>query len=368
MKRIPLTRGKFALVDDEDYDDLMQWKWCASSTSHTFYSVRGRKAEEETGPTKIYMHRAIMRPEPHLHIDHINGDGLDNRRCNLRSCINSQNQMNKGSKRNASSKYIGVSWDKALSKWRAQIIKDRKRTHLGLFNSEIEAALAYDTAARTLHGEFAQLNFNSGNGKGNSKMGLGLPTGASGDFVVYIKYNAKAGRWYTKNDAGEEYEVEKPRMVVDFHNIKTGAFKYGAGVAPELNFDTVLGNGDAAMPDDKFKRGFLVNVFSPKIGGIREFSSTAGAVNEVVNKLYDEFDSAPERAQGMLPVIACTGVTPTESKHGTNYKPVMVIEKWTKRPNELSGSSKPAAVISAPAAVIPPPAAPVAVPAEDDPF
>jgi hypothetical protein len=207
--------------------------------------------------------------------------------------------------------------------------------------------------------------------KERKKMGLGLPTGGGGDFVTYLKYNAKAGRWYTKDDDGNEYEVEKPRMIMDFANIKTGAFKFQAGVAPEMNFDTSIGSGDAAMPDDKFKRGFVVHVFSPKIGGLRELSATSGTMNEVINDLYDQFDSAPEKAQGKVPVVACTGVMPIEGKHGTNYKPVMTLEKWADRPAELkngAAESKPA-----PAAVVPPPAEPVPAPAaptpaEDDPF
>jgi len=98
-------------------------------------------------------------PPPGMIVDHINRNGLDNRRCNLRIGTIAQNAMNKRGQRNASSRFKGVTWSHHVSKWVASINEGGKRRHLGCFVSEIEAALAYDAAARILHGDWACLNF-----------------------------------------------------------------------------------------------------------------------------------------------------------------------------------------------------------------
>ena len=189
--------------------------------------------------------------------------------------------------------------------------------------------------------------------------GLGLPTGGGGDFVPYCKYNAKAGRWYTKNDAGEEFEVQNFKAYFDFPNIKTGLFKFAAGEAPEQRFDSAVGTGDAADGGDpKFKRGFQLNVFNPKaLGGVREFSSTAGAVNGQMNMLYGAYAEAPEAKEGKIPMVECTGVTPVESKHGINYEPQLKIVKWGARPDDFDAVGGAEEAAPAPAQT-PPPAAP----------
>jgi hypothetical protein len=203
-------------------------------------------------------------------------------------------------------------------------------------------------------------------------MGLGLPkAGDGGDFITYVKYNAKAGRWYTKPEAGgDEYEVQQVTAVVDIENIKTGLMKFMAGSAPEYHFDSSVGAQDAEVPDGgaKFKRGFQVLMYAEKSWqGVREFSATAGVVNESMNKLYDAWESAPEKAQGQLPVVSCTGVAPVESKHGTNYQPILQIVGWTDRPAALQANAAPQAAQPAPAAApqaaVPPPAPPAADPA-----
>lgn len=178
-------------------------------------------------------------------------------------------------------------------------------------------------------------------------MGLGLPTGGSGDFVPFCKYNAKAGRWYSKDDAGDEFEVEKFKAYFDFANIKTGLFKFAAGQAPQQVLDSAAGSGDAVAPDgdSTFKRGFQLNVFSPKLGGVREFSSTAGVVNGPMNILYDEW-LADE--SGNTPMVECKKVNAIEGKHGTNFEPELKITKWGKRPVEFDATPEPKQAAPAP--------------------
>ena len=165
-KEILLTQSQIAIVDDADFEWLNQWKWCAQQShmpeeDYTFYVVRHIRSGVKT--TKIYMHRLILGLRSTEQGDHINGDGLDNRRCNLRSCSHSQNQMNSRKRRGCSSQFKGVSWDKARHKWQAYIRVNGKKQHFGRHTSELEAARAYDSAARELFGEFARPNLEAAN-------------------------------------------------------------------------------------------------------------------------------------------------------------------------------------------------------------
>ncbi len=157
MKSILLTRGKSALVDDEDFDRVNPFKWHAVKTSSgNYYAARygpGKKGSREY----IYMHGFILGCKGP---DHRNGDGLDNRRENLRPATHQQNLQGKCRKRaNTSSKYRGVFWAVREGKWMAAIHVGKRKPYLGSFSDELEAARAYDTAARRFFGEFAALNF-----------------------------------------------------------------------------------------------------------------------------------------------------------------------------------------------------------------
>lgn len=152
VRRIPLTRGKFAIVDDEDYDRLSQHKWCAVDRRRQCYAQR-----KEHGKT-IRMHREILQVPAGLVFDHRNHNGLDNRKCNLRICTPSQNSQNRRPQQGGSSRYKGVWWEQAKGKWRAVISHQGRTIHIGYYDYEVDAAIAYDDMAIELFGEFAYLN------------------------------------------------------------------------------------------------------------------------------------------------------------------------------------------------------------------
>lgn len=164
MKEIHLTKGQRTLIDDEDHKWLNQYKWFARKGSNGvgYYAIRSSKRINGK-QFDIRMHRIIMQLKrgDSKEVDHINGNGLDNRRSNLRTCTRQQNQFN-SRPRIGTSKYKGVTWfeiNGKYGKWCAKIRKSGKTTHLGYFKDEIEAAKAYDAKAKILFGEFARPNF-----------------------------------------------------------------------------------------------------------------------------------------------------------------------------------------------------------------
>lgn len=169
MRVIALTNHMNAFVDDEDFEYLNQWKWQAAKAHNTFYATRSDNSF--TPKRTVKMHRVIMNLEhgdAHL-VDHINHNGLDNKKSNLRICTDSQNNSNRTSIKNSSSKFLGVTLKIKRRRttdnkfWYAQIRKDGKTLFLGSFpyteNGEKAAAEMYDKHAKLLHGEFANLNF-----------------------------------------------------------------------------------------------------------------------------------------------------------------------------------------------------------------
>jgi hypothetical protein len=152
-KEIELTNGGIAIVDDEDYEELLKYKWHKKIDGYAARTVY-EKGKFQT----IRMHREIMDAPKGFDVDHVNGNRLDNRKTNLRKATRSQNVMNKGKLSNNKSGYKGVYWDSQTKKWRACIRVNGKLINLGRFQDKDEAALEYNKAAIFYHKEFAFLN------------------------------------------------------------------------------------------------------------------------------------------------------------------------------------------------------------------
>lgn len=158
MKRIPLTQGKTALIDDEDAP-LAAFRWYAHRNRLAWYVMRrlGRRTSE-------YLHRVVWarahpgEPMPR-ELDHIDGDGLNCRRSNLRAASGAENARNRRLRKDNTSGFKGVSWHRPRAKWVAYIQVAGKNRYLGLFSDRETAARAYDVAAREHYGDFAALNF-----------------------------------------------------------------------------------------------------------------------------------------------------------------------------------------------------------------
>lgn len=158
MKTIQLTQGKVALVDDSDYVRVNQFKWQANLDKKTsrWYAKRSQRVNGKG--TTIMMHRFILGvTDSKIEVDHLNHDGLDNQRYNIRECTKSQNQQNRVPK--GKSKYLGVFWSKQWSKWFSSISLNNKKKFLGYHKTEKEAAKAYDTAVVLYRGPLSAVNF-----------------------------------------------------------------------------------------------------------------------------------------------------------------------------------------------------------------
>jgi hypothetical protein len=148
-QQIPLTQGRFALVDDADFEALSKRRWSYN---------QGYAVHYVPGSTQMmFMHRLIMTPPPDLQVDHINQNRLDNRRSNLRFATRSQNQANKGIQINNTSGYKGVTCHNG--RWEVRIRVNGRRLHLSHYDDPVVAAQVYDAAARRFYGEFATVNF-----------------------------------------------------------------------------------------------------------------------------------------------------------------------------------------------------------------
>lgn len=154
MKEIKLTQDKVALVDDKDFKPISKHRWYYD----TGYAARKKKINNGRW-VKVYMHREILKTPSGLHTDHIDGNKLNNQRCNIRVCTGNQNRYNTKKHTDNKSGYKGVSFHKVAKRFRAAIGLDRKNIHLGFFDTPEEAAVVYNKAAERLHGAFSKLNF-----------------------------------------------------------------------------------------------------------------------------------------------------------------------------------------------------------------
>ncbi len=160
MKLIKLTQDKWAMVDDEDYDWLMQWKWhAAQRRGNLWYAARISKSTEMPPHRCVLMHRVILRSKKGSISDHIDHNGLHNCKANLRQCSHAQNMHNCRLQKRNTCGYKGVSWDNTRNKWHAHITYNGRLIALGRFTCLVRAARAYDAKATELFGEFAQFNF-----------------------------------------------------------------------------------------------------------------------------------------------------------------------------------------------------------------
>jgi len=154
MAHVKLTQGKTAIIDDEDADIVSRFKWRAQKDRHRFYAMAcipqsGRPSKD------VALHRLVMRLPPY-EVDHINGDGLDCRKENLRGATHAQNQRNRRVNANSKTRIKGVS--KRKGRYYARISYDGRTKYIGRFKTAIEAAKAYNAASIKYHGEFGRLN------------------------------------------------------------------------------------------------------------------------------------------------------------------------------------------------------------------
>jgi hypothetical protein len=153
---IPLTQGKFAVIDAADADRISGYHWYTQRREQNFYAIAH---DPQKHARLILMHRLILDPPDGLNVDHADGNGLNNRRANLRLTDRAGNKRNGRLPKNNRSGYKGVYWKARRQRWEVQIRVDGRLHHVGYFRDREEAARAYDAAAREAFGPFARTNF-----------------------------------------------------------------------------------------------------------------------------------------------------------------------------------------------------------------
>jgi hypothetical protein len=147
-RKILMAGNRFVLVDASDYIWLNKWRWYPSPD----YAYRQIQVDKKR--SSILMHRLILNATNGQEVDHVNGDGLDNRRCNIRLCTPSQNQANRGKDKRNTSGRKGVTWNKCANKWQAQTSVNGKRKYIGIFSDVEKAHKAYNKFRISIFGEF----------------------------------------------------------------------------------------------------------------------------------------------------------------------------------------------------------------------
>lgn len=153
---IPLTNGYEAIIDSADVPLVNKWNWSAKVEEHTVYARRGISIKGKHHTIKL--HRMILSVPDGIEVDHKDGNGLNNRRSNLRTATRSQNMCNKSIQRNCKSGVKGVCWEKNRNRWKAEIRFEGKKKYLGSFASKEEACAAYAEASKAIHGEYGKVD------------------------------------------------------------------------------------------------------------------------------------------------------------------------------------------------------------------
>lgn len=156
MKKIKLSQNQFTLVDNKDFKYLNKFNWYVHSGGNTVYAARNSKTINGKRKT-IWMHKEIMKTPKGMETDHIDGNGLNNQRKNLRICTKSENQHNRSKYKCNTSGFKGVSWHIGHKKWGASIQSSGKQIYLGYYDSKIEAYNAYCNACTKYHRDFAKI-------------------------------------------------------------------------------------------------------------------------------------------------------------------------------------------------------------------
>ena len=225
-KKLILTNGSIALVDDKDFQEVSMYSW---------YLLKGgyaaRTGSRPGEPHTILLHHVVTDTDYKYIVDHINGNSLDNQKGNLRAVTIQQNNFNRAKCKNKkSSKYKGVCWSKHKNLWVASIKINKKSIRLGYFNFEIDAATAYNEKAKVLFGEYARLNNAPSNSEWWKKR-------------VFIKSNSTNYRGVSEQKTGRW----QARITVDKKRLSIGYYNSSIEAAKAYNKASIIYHGEKAL-------------------------------------------------------------------------------------------------------------------------